>query len=227
METKININAIPDSIPRSENFKTINGQSILGSGNITISGSGGSSSGSGAYAEVDGSIYGNAWSLGTYEIHDMQPNTFYIFPECVSLVIEFADETVGVANEYLFQFTSGATATTLTLPDDIKWANDSAPTIAEKKIYQISVLNGLATALEFNSINYILFTIDGYETIAEEGMTWADLVSTDYNKKGLYISGGYVRGFQTTLMIGDNYVRDADSIIPNGTYVLIGAGAGN
>ena len=36
METKININAIPDSIPRSDQFKTINGESILGSGDMEI-----------------------------------------------------------------------------------------------------------------------------------------------------------------------------------------------
>lgn len=122
-------------------------------------GGGGSSSGSGAYPEVDGSKYGSEWSLGNYEIYDMQPNTFYVFPECVSLYIQFADETVGVANEYLFQFTSGATATSLTLPDDIKWANDSAPTIAENMIYQVSILKGLASVLEFN--NAIVFPVIG------------------------------------------------------------------
>ena len=67
-----------------------------------------------------------------------------------SLDLSFADETAGVANEYLFQFTSGATATTLTLPDGLKWANDTPPTIAENMIYQISILKGLASVLEFS-----------------------------------------------------------------------------
>lgn len=36
METKININAIPDEI--GNKFKTINGESLVGEGDITISG---------------------------------------------------------------------------------------------------------------------------------------------------------------------------------------------
>lgn len=127
------------------NIKTINGESILGSGNITISGgSGGSSSGgSGAYAEVNHDTSDTTFTL--------TPNTFHVWDEVASLDLSFGAETSGVANEYLFQFTSGATATTLTLPDDIKWANDNVPTIAENMIYQISVLKGLASVLEFSN----------------------------------------------------------------------------
>jgi hypothetical protein len=50
-----------------------------------------------------------------------------------SLDLSFADEQADVANEYLFQFTSGATATTLTLPESLKWTN--IPTISENMIY--------------------------------------------------------------------------------------------
>ena len=106
--------------------------------------SGGSSSGgSGAYAEVNHGTSDTTFSL--------TPNTFHIWDEVASLDLSFADEQAGVANEFLFQFTSGATATTLTLPDGLKWANDSAPTIAENMIYQVSVLKGLASVLEFNN----------------------------------------------------------------------------
>lgn len=82
---------------------------------------------------------------------ELTPNTFHTWGEVTSLELTLGAETSGVANEYLFQFTSGATATTLTLPDDIKWANDTAPTIAENMIYQISILNGLASCLEFSN----------------------------------------------------------------------------
>lgn len=108
----------------------------------TISG-GGSSSGSGAYAEVNHGTSDTTFAL--------TPNTFHVWDEVASLTLTLGSETSGVANEFLFQFTSGATATSLTLPDDIKWANDAPLTIAENMIYQISVLNGLATALEFNN----------------------------------------------------------------------------
>lgn len=84
-------------------------------------------------------------------IFTLTPNTFHVWGEVSTLDLSFGDETAGVANEYLFQFTSGATATTLTLPDDIKWANDNVLTITENKIYQISVLKGLASVLEFSN----------------------------------------------------------------------------
>ena len=121
-------------------------------------GGGSSSGGSCAYAEVNHGTGDTTFTL--------TPNTFHVWDEMASLDLSFADETAGVANEYLFQFTSGATATTLTLPDGLKWANDSAPTIAENMIYQISVLKGLASVLEFKVNlqlieNLITVTIDG------------------------------------------------------------------
>jgi hypothetical protein len=37
----------------------------------------------------------------------------------------------------------------LTLPDNLKWANDVIPSIKENRTYQISILKGLASVLEF------------------------------------------------------------------------------
>lgn len=131
-----------DTLVSGTNIKTINGQSLLGSGDITISGGSGGT-GSSAYPLVEHGTGDTTFAL--------TPNVFHVWDEVASLDLSFAGETSGVANEYLFQFTSGATATTLTLPDDIKWANDVAPTIAENMIYQISVLRGLASVLEFGN----------------------------------------------------------------------------
>ena len=168
-----------DKLVSGTNIKTINGTSILGSGDITISG--GSSSGSGAYAEVNHGTSDTAFTL--------TPNTFHVWGEVSELTLTLGDETAGVANEFLFQFTSGSTPTSLTLPDDIKWANDSAPTIAENKIYQISVLKGLASCLEFehNVKTLITFNIDGTESTALQDMTWKEWVGSEYNRFG-YIS---------------------------------------
>lgn len=126
---------------------------------IAISGGGGSSSGSGAYSEVNHGTSDTTFAL--------TPNTFHVWEEVSALTLTLGSETSGVANEFLFQFTSGATATTLTLPDDIKWANDSAPTIAENKIYQVSILKGMASVLEFDNVvekreNYIYGIRDSY-----------------------------------------------------------------
>lgn len=140
-----------NTLVSGENIKTINGESILGSGDIEISSGGGSSSGgNGAYPEVDGSIYDSGYLGNYYIVDELMPNTFYVFPECDILdITELGPETAGVSNEYLFQFTSGATATSLTLPGDIKWANEL--TIEPNMIYQVSILKRLASVLEFSN----------------------------------------------------------------------------
>ena len=118
------------------NIKTINGTSILGSGNIVIeggSGGGSSSGGNGAYAEVNHGTSDTTFTL--------TPNTFHVWEEVAALDLSFADETAGIANEFLFQFTSGATPTTLTLPDTIKWVTE--PNIEANKTYQVSVVNNI------------------------------------------------------------------------------------
>ena len=146
------------------------------------SGSGGGSSSGGAYAQVN---HGTADTTFT-----LTPNTFHVWDEVASLTLALGSEQSGVANEFVFQFTSGSTPTSLTLPDDIKWANDSAPTIAENMIYQISVLNGLATALEFNGGSAlggpILFYVNDIEYTALEGMTWERFINSDYADKSLF-----------------------------------------
>ena len=134
-------NGKQDKLVSGTNIKTINGTSILGSGDITISG--GSSSGSGAYSEVNHGTSDTTFAL--------TPNTFHVWDEVSALTLTLGSETAGVANEYLFQFTSGATATSLTLPDDVKWANDAAPVIEKNMIYQVSILKGLASVLEFSN----------------------------------------------------------------------------
>lgn len=180
METKINIDAIPDEI--GNKFKTINGESLVGEGDITISG-GGSSGGSGAYSEVNHGTSDTTFTLTS--------NTFHIWDEVANLTLTLGSETAGVANEFLFQFTSGSTATTLTLPDDIKWANDAPPTIAENMIYQVSILKGLASVLEFGNAPrlirfYVKLAGDWRALECPPNMTWADYVNSEYNT-GQYI----------------------------------------
>ncbi len=211
-----------DKLVSGTNIKTINGTSILGSGNIVISGGGGSSSGSGAYAEVNHGTSDTTFAL--------TPNTFHVWEEVGALTLTLGSETAGVANEFLFQFTSGATATALTLPDDIKWANDSAPTISGNKIYQISVLKGLAVALEFDNkvIVLISFTIDGTEYQAEEGMTWNDWCSSIYNTGSFYVTDGVIKDQSNyTLAIGGNAESPQKVIQSNCNYNTSSPGALN
>lgn len=81
----------------------------------------------------------------------ISPNTFYKWDEVTELTLALGAETPGIVNEYLIQFTSGATPTVLTLPKDIKWA--SPLKIKANKIYQISIVDNLAVFAEFNALN--------------------------------------------------------------------------
>ena len=80
----------------------------------------------------------------------LTPNTFHFWGQVPSLTLDFGSKINGVTNEYLFQFISGPTATSLTLPNSIKWANNSVPTIKPNTVYRVSILRGLASVLEFS-----------------------------------------------------------------------------
>lgn len=82
-------------------------------------------------------------SASTIEIN---PNTFYKFGEVASLNITLASITDNtIYNEYMFEFVSGSTATTLTLPSSIKWLE--TPTIDANKIYQCSIVDNIGVLL--------------------------------------------------------------------------------
>ena len=87
----------------------------------------------------------NAYSTN----YTIEPNKFYIWDEVSSLTINLGQGISNKVNEYMFQFTSGSTPTTLSLPSDIKWVNDELPIIESNYIYQISILNGLGSIMKF------------------------------------------------------------------------------
>lgn len=172
----------------------------------------GSSSGGGAYAEVNHGTSDTTFTL--------TPNTFHVWDEVASLDLSLADETTGVANEYLFQFTSGATPTALTLPDSIKWANDTPPSIVENMIYQISILNGLAVCLEFRNVSLGSFTVSSHQTWTyyfELGMTWEEWVNSEYNTFGYTVSNNRVWQSSTNYVTN---VSPSDSIDNGNSYGL-------
>lgn len=51
------------------------------------------------------------------------PNTLNKWEEVAELTLALGAETPGIVNEYLIQFTSGATPTVVTVPEDVKWAS--------------------------------------------------------------------------------------------------------
>ena len=71
----------------------------------------------------------------------LQPNILYVFPEMASLTVTLGTPIdTNVANEYHFFFTSGATATTLTLNDVLS----DAYSIEANMKYEVSILENVA-----------------------------------------------------------------------------------
>lgn len=67
------------------------------------------------------------------------PDRLYVFPEMASLDITLGgDPDPTVVQEYRFRFTSGATATTLTLPADVVGELE----VEINKVYEVSILDG-------------------------------------------------------------------------------------
>lgn len=110
---------------------------------------------SSAYTEINHGTDDTTW--------DLAPNTFNIWGEVPELYLTLMSETPNIANEFVFQFTSGSEPTTLTIDNiigdtDIKWVNDEAPVIEANKIYQISILKGLGSVMSWNAIHKIINT---------------------------------------------------------------------
>lgn len=130
------VNNKQDKLISGTNIKTINGQSILGSGDITISG-GGSSSGGGNAPEV---VEVEATTkLGSTRVSfaDILPNKIYICKEPIdqSVTISFAASSSTIENFTVIVRTS-AVGITLNVPDNVVF-ND-LPELGLSGVYELS-----------------------------------------------------------------------------------------
>lgn len=152
-----------DKLISGTNIKTINNQSILGSGNITIGG--------GSSVTVDTSMSSTSTNpvqnkvvknyidsncnipveTTTSTSKQLTPNKYCKWANTpTSITITLATPTnSNILNNYMFEFTASSSGTTLTMPSTIKWLNGSTPTIDNGKTYQISIINNLATISKF------------------------------------------------------------------------------
>lgn len=197
-------NGKQDKLVSGTNIKTINGESILGSGDIAISGGG-----SGAYAEINHGTSDTTFTL--------TPNTFHIWDEVSDLTITFEEGNEGCTNEYLFQFSSGEWATMLSLPSNVKWADPIK--VESYKIYQISIINNLATVLSWKNVPMISFRIipPGNTMMqAEQGMTWYDWVNSSYNTLGCTIQGNHIIHYGMPLSIDGMTALTPEEVIIDG-----------
>lgn len=82
---------------------------------------------------------------------EIAPNILHIWGTVGSLTLTLATPTDNtIVNEYMIEFVSGSTATTLSLPSSVEWAEScGALSVEASKTYQISIVNniGLWTAI--------------------------------------------------------------------------------
>ena len=71
----------------------------------------------------------------------LPPNQFHIWGEVAELHLTLGTPEEGVYNEYMFEFVSGATKTTLSLPSTIEWQDDLE--VEENMRYQVSIVNNI------------------------------------------------------------------------------------
>ena len=89
----------------------------------------------------DSGIVSRQEMQNTDTVVTLQPNILYVFPEMSSLTVTLAEpDNSNVANEYHFFFTSGSTATTLTLNDVLSDAYSIEPNTK----YEVSILENVA-----------------------------------------------------------------------------------
>lgn len=71
---------------------------------------------------------------------ELQPNKYYIFGEVETLTLTLAEGEENKLAEYMFEFTSGTTPTTITEIAGVEWKGD---TIEANKVYQASISRGI------------------------------------------------------------------------------------
>lgn len=135
LKTLIDAITIPDKLPNPNalNFTGAVTGSYDGSAAVTVNvPSSGGSGGTVGYPVVS----------MTESTAALTPNTYYRWGEIAALTVTLADPSdTGVTNEYCFEFVSGVTATTISVPDTVKWVKE--PVIEAGKTYQVSILNGV------------------------------------------------------------------------------------
>ena len=120
-----------DSLISGTNIKTINGETILGNGNI-----------------VCGSKPIQVFTDTSIELN---PNVYYRKTnQSSSLSITLGPEITDGLNEYFVEFSTASTGTTIALPANIKWANGENPTFDPNTTYQISIVNNLGVCIKFS-----------------------------------------------------------------------------
>ena len=119
-------------------IKTINNESILGSGNIAISGDGGKE-----FVEVE-PIFEPGGSTGSFMPENpLQPNKVYVFTETISsLSINSIEASNSIVDEYTVMFTAASTNVVISInyKYQVYWANGVTPSVVEGDMCELSLV---------------------------------------------------------------------------------------
>lgn len=104
-----------------------------------------------------------------------------------------------------------------------------AVSLAPELTAQDTLIADIMAALEGKmvpSFKAICFSINGTYYPAEEGMTWAEWVESDYNTGGYYEEGTNIyHSAKAYVTYNGLLVVASESIVPNGAYTLSGGGS--
>lgn len=109
-----------------QSVKTINGNTMTGTGNVSTM----------------TPVNNHGTSDTTFAV---TPNILHIWGTVASLSLTLATPTDNtIVNEYMIEFVSGSTATTLSMPSSVEWAESCGSLSVEaSKTYQISIVNNI------------------------------------------------------------------------------------
>lgn len=115
-----------------QSIKTINGTSLVGSGDVKV-----------GYKTLQTST-SSSMTL-TPNVYHRNTNT-----SLSTLTISLGSVTDStILNEYFVEFTTRSAGTTVSLPSTIKWVNGETPTFEAGCTYQVSVVNNLGVVTKF------------------------------------------------------------------------------
>lgn len=92
----------------------------------------------------------SAYSVSNHGTSDttfaLTPNVYHIWGEVSSLTLTLASPSdASVMSNYMFEFVSGSTPTTLSLPSSVEWAINCGDIIIQPSLtYQVSIVNNIA-----------------------------------------------------------------------------------
>ena len=87
--------------------------------------------------------------------YQLPPNELHIWGEVASLSLTLQSEATGFVSGYWFRFTSGSTATTLTLPSSVQWYYDNGFTPEANKTYEVTIVDGYACYTDYSDATHV------------------------------------------------------------------------